>query len=219
MDSTGDWLGRELERSERFIRDIERWRADDRRDRRATQRFSEYASIEAMRAQVRTAGLEPRHERDYAWSDDRVDRHSNDPAPNKPNAHLEHHARRLETRAFYYLRASNASGLLAYARGSELGLPIPGAIASLPAPAGAAASSIASRFNGDPRWSERTRNIAWTRHVGGAAIDETFYFYVGNSWATQHPENGPPASVEDPAGKRRLAGENRNSRKRPGTPR
>jgi len=177
----GDWLGRELERSDKFAREIERLRAADLRDRRASPRFEDFPTVEAMRAHVEASRAKSRQQRPYAWSEDRVERESFDPAPNEPSADLQRHARRLQTRAFYYLGASSAAdALLGFVRHGGP-IPIPGAIASCPAPVGAVASSTAARLTDDPRWSRRRRDIAYARCVAivppEQLLGDDFYFF------------------------------------------
>jgi len=175
-ERTGERLGTELERSGKFARELERLRAAEQRTRRATPPFEDFPTVDAMREHVQASRQQPREQRAYKWSADRVERDTFDPAPSEPCADLERHARRLQTTAFYYLGATSAANmLLTYVRDASMGIPIPGAVASRPATV-AVASCITARVHGWEWGSARRPNITFTRHVD-VQLDDTWYFH------------------------------------------
>jgi hypothetical protein len=174
----GDWLGGELERSPQFAQELARLRGEAQRPRRATKCLDEFGSVAEMHAELRAAWDSPREDRLYAW---RELTHARTDAPSEPLAHVERYSRRLQTRAYYFTGASaNADALHALVCGSAAGIPIPGAIASLPAPLGAGASSIAAGFNDDMRWSSDTSRQAFRRHVADVGTTRPTFYYRRN---------------------------------------
>lgn len=113
MESFGEWLGRELERSSDFAREIERLRAEATRSRKATKPLSEYRSIDEMRSDLDRARDTPSHSRPFAWRSDDHMWKTNTEEPCEPLVHVERYSRRVQTRAYYLTGASaNADALL-----------------------------------------------------------------------------------------------------------
>lgn len=180
-ESFGPWHVREnLSRSPRFQRDVERWLAEDLRERRATNRFSEYPTVEDMRAEVRTlldADERQNGRRPRAWSKEACESNGIWTEPQSPLAALEAHIAGAYRIAAEYCGASwLADAAIGFMRGQG-DLPVLGAQASSAVLFGKGASSTVAGFVEDPAWSKETTRRARNRAFapGRTADDGTVY--------------------------------------------
>jgi hypothetical protein len=147
----GPFLSSALAGDVHFARFVERWRAEDRRDRRATAPFSTFPTIAAMTAEVgaprpnEQAWKRPARERDY------------------PTEALRSHARSAEHWAARC--CTTPDELIAWMRGTSPTFSIPGPVASTTMIGRGASSAAAHVYNDDRGRPADTRLKGFNRLV------------------------------------------------------
>jgi hypothetical protein len=163
--SFGPQLAVALGQSPKFTAFVQKWRAEDRRPRRAyapERRFADFPTLDAMRERVNDLRATAPAVRPFAHEDDLW---NGDPAKA-----LDDHARGVASWA-RRLPLQSEVALVAWLRETATTLPILGPVASL----GGAGSAVWAYVNDSENWSQNTRRKAFTRFVSGAEPDDTIY--------------------------------------------